>query len=171
VESEYEEFVIEISDPVRIPGACPTCPPTIIDVAREFDYSGNTLIASPRFSMTGSIEYAIPLPGQIAGGGLGTLSPRFSFSWKDAVLFDTCGGRGTRCNFEEEFFGQKPFWVLNAALTWRSGNDMISVSGWVRNFLDETYKTQSFDLTRGARIILDAYADPRTYGLTVTLSF
>ena len=37
--------------------------------------------------------------------------------------------------------------------------------------LDEHYKTQTFDLTRGAGLIIDAYADPRTYGLTVTLSF
>jgi iron complex outermembrane receptor protein len=175
VESEYKEFVISINDVVRLPGPCPTCPPTIIDVPREFDYTGNTLIASPRFSMTGSIEYAIPL--QIGGRSLGTLSPRFSFSWKDSVVFDPCGGQGTRCNFteeatgEKEFFGQEPFWVLNGALTWWLDYDRISMSFWVRNFLDEHYKTQSFDLTRGARIILDAYADPRTYGVTATFSY
>ncbi len=28
-----------------------------------------------------------------------------------------------------------------------------------------------FDLTRGARVILDAYADPRTYGVTATFAF
>jgi outer membrane receptor protein involved in Fe transport len=121
--------------------------------------------------MTGSIEYAIPLPGQILGGGLGTLSPRFSFSWKDSVVYDPCGGSGTRCNFEKEFFGQDSFFVFNGALTWSSDNELISVSGWVRNFMDEHYKTQTFDLTRAANIILDAYADPRTYGATATVSF
>jgi len=45
------------------------------------------------------------------------------------------------------------------------------VSGWIHNFLDEHYKTQNFDLTRGLGVILDAYADPRTYGMTVTMSF
>jgi iron complex outermembrane receptor protein len=172
VESEYETFIVSFWEIRRFPKPCRQCPPPPpLPVLKKFDYSGNTLIASPRFSMTGSIEYAIPLPEQIADGRLGTLSPRFSFSWKDALLYDPCGGRGTRCNFEKEFFGQKPIWVFNAALTWRSENEMISVSGWVRNFLDNHYKTQSFDLSRGVGLILDAYADPRTYGVTATISF
>jgi hypothetical protein len=37
--------------------------------------------------------------------------------------------------------------------------------------MDEHYKTQSFDLSRGLGIILDAYAEPRMYGITATLSF
>jgi hypothetical protein len=41
----------------------------------------------------------------------------------------------------------------------------------VHNFLDEHYKSQSFDVTRAWGTILDAYADPRTYGLTVTLTY
>jgi iron complex outermembrane receptor protein len=172
VESEYDTFIVSFVEILRFPKPCRSCPPPPpVETFRNFDYSGNTLIASPRFSMTGSVEYDIPLPGQFAGGSLGTLSPRFSFSWKDSLLYDTCGGRGTRCNFEEEFFGQKPIWVFNAALTWRSENDAISVSGWVRNFLDEHYKTQSFDLSRGINLLLDAYADPRTYGVTATVSF
>ncbi len=48
---------------------------------------------------------------------------------------------------------------------------MFTLTGWVHNFLDEHYKTQSFDLSRGLGIILDAYAEPRTYGITVTLAF
>jgi len=174
VESEYKEFVVTFSDKIQIPKDCRTCPPPdprFIIVTRQFDYTSNTLIASPRFSMTGFIEYDIPLPGEIAGLGLGTLTPRFSFSWKDALLFDPCGGRGNRCNFEKEFFGQKPFWVLNATFSWTSENEGVKLTGWVRNFLDEHYKTQSFDLSRGLGVILDAFADPRTYGVTVTISF
>jgi hypothetical protein len=37
--------------------------------------------------------------------------------------------------------------------------------------MDEHYKTQSFDNSRGLGIILDVYADPRTYGITATLAF
>jgi iron complex outermembrane receptor protein len=174
VESEYKEFVIDIPDKIRLPKPCRTCPPPdprFIIIERKFDYTGNTLIASPNFSATGSIEYDIPLPGQVAGRSLGTLTPRFSFSWKDEMLYDACGGRGNRCNFEAGFFGQDDFWIFNAALTWTSENEMFTLTGWVHNFMDEHYKTQSFDLSRGLGIILDAYADPRTYGVTVTLTF
>jgi outer membrane receptor protein involved in Fe transport len=166
--------------------------PPPIPIPRYFDYSGNTLIASPNFSATGSIEYDIPLPGQIAGRGLGTLTPRFSFSWKDTMVYDACGGTGNRCNFttiiepwhgsaedpltkeavgKKGFFGQEPFWILNAALTWTSENEFFTLTGWVHNLGDEHYKTQSFDLSKGVGVILDAYAEPRTYGITATLAF
>jgi iron complex outermembrane receptor protein len=173
VESEYKEFLVSFTDIVRFPrqrGQPPPDPPSVA-IPRKFDYSGNTLIASPNWSATGAIEYDIPVPGEIAGRGLGTLTPRFSFSWKDELLYDACGGRGNRCNFEPGFFGQDAFWIFNAALTWTSEDEMLSITGWVRNFMDEHYKTQSTDQSRGVGIILDAYADPRTYGITATLSF
>jgi len=173
LESEYEEFVVTFSQRIQFPrqrGEPPPDPRFII-VERMFDYTGNTLIASPNFSATGSIEYDIPLSGQIVGWGLGTLTPRFSFSWKDELLYDACGGRGNRCNFEQGFFGQDDFWIFNAALTWTSENEMLTLTGWVRNFMDEHYKTQSLDRSRDLGIILDAYADPRTYGITATFAF
>jgi len=174
VESEYEEFVVGLSQKIQRPRPCPRCPPPdpkFVWIFRKFDYTGNTLIASPNFSMTGSIEYDIPLPGQVAGRGLGTLTPRFSFSWKDEMLYDACGGRGNRCNFEQGFFGQDAFWLFNAALTWTSENEVLTLTGWVRNFMDERYKSQSWDQSRGLGIILDVWADPRTYGITGTLAF
>jgi iron complex outermembrane receptor protein len=189
VESEYKDFAVKFNEIIRFPKPCRTCPlpdPLFVVVPRKFDYSGNTLIASPNFSATGSIEYDIPLPGQIAGRGLGILTPRFSFTWKDDMVYDACGGRGNRCNFTAAkaendktaavlgnggFFGQDAFWTFNAALTWSSENEMFSVTGFVHNFMDKHYKTQSFDLSRGLGVILDAYADPRTYGVTVNLAY
>jgi iron complex outermembrane receptor protein len=172
VESEYADFSVTFTEKVRPPRPCRTCPrPDPVILEKNFDYTGNPLIGSPRFSMTGSISYELPLPGTLFNRGLGTLTPRFSFSWKDDIFFDACSGRGQRCNFPEAFFGQEAFWVLNAAITWRSENELFEVSGWVHNFLDESYKTQNFDLTRGLGIILDVYADPRVFGITATLSF
>jgi iron complex outermembrane receptor protein len=173
VESEYEEFVVTFSETFRFPrqrGQPPPDPPVIV-LQRHFDYTGNTLIASPNFSMTGSIEYDILLPWFIGGQPLGSLTPRFSFSWKDEMLYDACGGRGNRCNFEEGFFGQDAFWIFNAALTWTSENERLSLTGFVHNFLDERYKTQSWDNSRGLGLILDVWAEPRTYGVTATLAF
>jgi outer membrane receptor protein involved in Fe transport len=113
----------------------------------------------------------VPLPGEIDGRGLGTLTPRYSFSWKDDIFFDAGSGRGTYLNFPVATFGQEAFWIHNASLSWRSENDLIEVTGWVYNFLDEHYKTASFDLTNGLSLIQNAFADPRTYGFTITLSF
>jgi len=143
----------------------------VINYRKVFDYSGNPLIASPRFSVTGSIDYKMLIPWRTFERGLGSLTPRFSFSWKDDVFFDAGSGRGALLNFPEATFGQKDFWIFNAAFSWLSESERIEVTGWVHNFLDEHYKTQNFDLSRGNRLILEAYADPRTYGVTATLSF
>jgi iron complex outermembrane receptor protein len=136
-----------------------------------FDYSGNDLIGSPNFSFTGSIDYEIPLPGQISGRGLGSLTPRYSFSWKDSIYFDPGSGRGTYLNFPKATFGQKSFWIHNASLSWGSENELIEITAWVHNLANQYYKTWSGDYSLGVNYILDAWADPRTYGISVSLSF
>jgi iron complex outermembrane receptor protein len=171
VESEYNEFITDL--PFRFQPTKPGGRPIggIIQVFFPFDYSGNDLIGSPQFSFTGSIDYEIPLPGQIRGRGLGSLTPRYSFSWKDDIFFDASSGRGAYLNFPEAFFGQESFWIHNASLSWRSENELIEVTGWVHNFLDEHYKTSSDDVSLGLNYVLNAWADPRTYGISVSLSY
>jgi iron complex outermembrane receptor protein len=171
VESEYDEFVTLLPFRFQPPGKGGRSPLPVTTVWFPFDYSGNDLIGSPRFSFTGSINYDIPLPGQLYGRGLGTLSPRYSFSWKDDIYFDPASGQGAYINFPESFFGQEAFWIHNASLSWRSENEMFEVTGWVHNFLDEHYKTSSDDLSQGLNYVLNAWADPRTYGITVSVSF
>jgi outer membrane receptor protein involved in Fe transport len=117
------------------------------------------------------MDYEIPLPGQIFGRGLGSLTPRYSFSWKDDIFFDAGSGKGAYLNFPEATFGQSAFWIHNASLSWRSENELIEVTGWVHNFMDEHYKTSSSDNSQGVSYILNAWADPRTYGITVSLSY
>jgi iron complex outermembrane receptor protein len=172
VKSEYLDFEVTFIDVFRPPRPCRTCPrPPPVERLQNYVYTGNPLLASPEFSMTGSVEYELPLPGTLFGMGLGVLTPRFSFNWKDEIFFDTCSGKGTACNFEEGFFGEEPVWVFNAALTWTSEDERIEIQGWVRNFLDKYYKNQNFDLSEGVGIILDVYAEPRTYGITATVAF
>ncbi len=170
VESEYVDFTVTLPKKVKKP-CDKQCPPQQIIVREEHVYSGNPLIASPKYSMTGSVAYTLPLPGTLFGGGLGSLTPRFSFSWQDEIFFDACAGKGSRCNFPEAFFGEKPFWVFNSTLTWRSEDERFEVMGWVHNFMDQHYKTQNFDLSEGFGVILDAYAEPRTFGITATIAF
>jgi iron complex outermembrane receptor protein len=172
VESEYLDFVVSFIEVDRPPKPCRACPPPPpVLITRRYNYTANPLIASPRYSMTGTVEYTLPLPGTLFGRSLGSLTPRFSFSWKDEMFFDACSGRGTRCNFPVGYFGEQPYWVYNAALTWRSEDERFELMGWVHNLLDQHYKTQNFDLSRDLGVILDAYAEPRTFGITATISF
>jgi iron complex outermembrane receptor protein len=170
VKSEYKDFVVSLPFFFRQERVGPGGRPTNI-VRFDFDYSGNPLIAAPLYAMTGSAAYEIPLPWQVGSFGLGSLTPRFSFSWKDEVFYDAASGQGAQVKFPEGTFGQEAYWVLNASLRWRSEDGRFELLGWVHNFLDEHYKTQSFDLTRELELVLDAYADPRTYGITATITF
>ena len=61
--------------------------------------------------------------------------------------------------------------LLNARLAYRTPNDRIEVAAWVRNFLDERYKVDVFDVSRDFNTILEVWGDPRTFGLTITLGF
>jgi len=169
--SSYDEFrtLLPFRFAQERPNGQGNFPPKTIFV--EFDYSGNPLIASPKFSFTGSIDYEIPLPGEIFGHALGKIVPRYSFSWKDDVYFDAAKGEGAYQNFPVATFGQEAFWVHNAALSWRSEDELLEVTGWVHNFMNEYYKTSSDDYSVGYNFLLHSWADPRTYGITVTLSY
>jgi hypothetical protein len=48
---------------------------------------------------------------------------------------------------------------------------LLEISGWVHNFMDEFYKTNTDDLSVGFNFLLHSWADPRTYGVTATVSF
>jgi iron complex outermembrane receptor protein len=156
VKGEYEKFITQIIVPA---GRLQTKTITA-------DYSGKQLLASPIWSGSASAQYTLEL------GRFGTLRPRYSVSYKDDIFFDPNEGAGQRDNLVPGTIGQEAYWVHNAALTYTSPNQRFEVTGWVRNFLDEEYRVQSFDLTeRSFHFVIDAYADPRTYGLTAVFRF
>jgi iron complex outermembrane receptor protein len=170
VESLYDEF--EIFLPFRFQPVKPGGRKIggVEKIWFPFDYSGNRLLGSPNFSFTGSIDYEIPLPGGVVGPFPGVLVPRYSFNWKDDIFFDTAEGKGSYQNFPESYFGEKAFWIHNASLSWRSENDWIEITGWVHNFLDQRYKTSSDDFS-GLGYTRNAWADPRTYGISLSVSY
>ena len=97
--------------------------------------------------------------------------PRISFTWKDDVFFDAAEGEGTLQNLPDGAIGQKAHFVANASLLWRSSNERIEVMGWVKNFMDQEYRLQSFDISDGFDLVFDVYGEPRTYGVTLSVYF
>ncbi len=118
-----------------------------------FDYDGNPLIAAPSYSVSTVVEYEIPL------GAIGSLIPQYDFSWRSKVYLDPQA---------LDPISQPAYWIHNARLTYRTPDGRIEVAGWVENFLNQFYLEDTFDLTRQFSTILEVWADPRTYGLTVT---
>ena len=169
LDSYYRDFenMLEFS----LTRACPPRPCQTVQFERAIEYSGNPLIASPRFAMASAIDYSISLPS-IKGVPMGYLTPRISMTWKDRTYFDACSGRGTMCNFPVNTFSQGPLFLMGASLGWWSADERYQVSGWVRNLTDEAYLSQTFDQSGpGMKTILEVYGDPRTYGITVGIYF
>lgn len=130
----------------------PRCPAQFL----AQDFSGNPLVAAPDLSFSGSADYTIPL------GRFGTLTPRVEASFKSKVYFDQTA---------DDAIAQDPFWLFNARLGYRTPDERIEVAGWVRNITDRAYLIDSFDLRAFFTEILDVYGEPRTFGVTVRMSY
>ena len=167
IESRFLDFTRSNVRIVRSQGNPPP-PPRIFEV--PIQYTGNRLPNTPRFKLSVNTEYTIEL------GRYGSLSPRYDFTWTDDVFFDPSEGRGAPNNDAELFLpdytiGQKAHWLHNARLTYRTPGGNLELSGWVRNFTNETYKSLAFDASAAAGLIGNLLGDPRTYGASVTVSF
>jgi iron complex outermembrane receptor protein len=90
----------------------------------------------------------------------GNLAAQIDGNYNDDQFLEVTNGSGTV---------QKAYNVSNARLTYTSGEGGFSVSAWVRNFTDETYKVYSLDL--GELGATTFYAPPTMYGLTARFSF
>jgi hypothetical protein len=63
-------------------------------------------------------------------------------------------------------------WVGDLSATWASANDHFSVTGYVRNFANNQYKSAAFvQDVLGATTILATPYDPRTYGAILSAHF
>ncbi|HEX5065888.1 MAG TPA: hypothetical protein VFY49_07230, partial [Myxococcota bacterium] len=150
-----------------VPGPIPG---TIRNLVVTVDYTGNRLINSPQFKFSGAVDYTFEL------GRYGAILPRMDFAWTDDTFFDPAEGKGNPNAFGQQFLpdyavGQKAYWVLNGRLGYRTEDGTIEIAGWVRNFLDATYKTYGFDASQFSQVVINYYGEPRTYGMDFTVRF
>ena len=144
--------------------------PPRITIDLPIEYTGNRLPNTPRFKLSGNAEYTIEL------GRYGSLIPRYDFAWTDDVFFDPSEGRGAppgpnRQPLPDFAVGQAAYWIHNARLAYRSPDGALELAGWVRNFTDEVYKTLAFDASKSAALVGNLVGDPRTYGVSLSISF
>ena len=166
LESEFLDFSRERT--IAVGGA------VLTDI---IDYTGNRLPNTPRFKASGSASWEIPL------GRWGFLIPRYDFTYTDDVFFDPSQGQGppplgTELPRRPKYgIGQRAYWLHSARITYRVPQlvedqvGSIEISGWVRNFTDEVYKSYVADAIPGFSSLLNFVGDPRTYGLSVTFQY
>ena len=134
------------------------------------DYNNNPLPNAPRFKISAGIEYALELDR------IGTFTPRYDINWTDVVHFDPSAGRGSPSATGDLFLpantiSQKPFALHNMSLRYKAPSDNLEVALWVRNLTNEVYKSLAFDASAGPGFVGNLLGDPRTYGVTLKLSY
>jgi iron complex outermembrane receptor protein len=92
--------------------------------------------------------------------GASNLAAQVDGVWNDDQFLEVTNGTGTV---------QSSFNVANARLTWSGADNRYAITGWVKNFTDETYKQYSLDL--GVLGATTYYAMPITYGVTARFNF
>ena len=114
------------------------------------DASGNRLINSPRWTVSGSIDYTIPVE-------FGQFVTDFTIS-HTGMTFVAADNRLTN----------PAHTVANASITWDSRDDDYSVQLWGRNIFDERYYASRVETAVGD---LQYLAPPATFGVTLTTRF
>jgi len=139
-------------------------------VNRELQNTGNPLLNSPQFKVSFTAEQAIPL------GKYGFLIPRYDGVWTDDSSYDATNGRGIPNNQNVQYLpkhaiGQRAYWLHNLRLAYRTPDGRFELAGWVRNLEDTPTKSYSFDGSTFLRTTIHFVGDPRTYGVTATVTF
>jgi outer membrane receptor protein involved in Fe transport len=141
-----------------------------IVINREIQNSGNPLLNSPQFKISFTAEQTIPL------GKYGFLVPRYDGAWTDTTYYDAAKGRGIPNNQNVHFLpkdtiGQRPYWLHNFRVAYRTPDGRLELAGWCRNCFDKVYKNYAFDGSTFQNTTIHFVGDPRTYGGTVTVTF
>jgi iron complex outermembrane receptor protein len=119
------------------------------------DYSGNQLPNSPRFSLSGLIDYKLPIPS-------GNVDWQFSASYKSHQYFDTTN---------DPYITQDGYWIENIRVAYTPTAAKWEVAAFVRNLSDKEYYLDKFDLTSPFGFIQGIIGTPRTYGLEANYKF
>ncbi|MBW2691324.1 MAG: TonB-dependent receptor [Deltaproteobacteria bacterium] len=147
LDSEFKDFkVIKTISVPRNPNPQPV----------EFDYTGNNLVAAPTWNWSVVTEYEIPL------FGWGSLVPQYDFNYRSKGYLDPQ---------MIDPISQEGYWLHNARIAYRTPDERIELAFWVSNIFEEEYKVDVFDQSRQAESILEVWAEPRMYGVTLSLNW
>ena len=136
----------------------PTAPTSVgCTAANPIDLKGNTFPRAPKWSLTGTASYTIPV-------GDGGITLRGDARYQSKTFFT---------QFNRPLISQKGYTVVNGRVTYTTGGGRFSLSGFVNNIFDKTYFSEV--LESGAfnpQLVGQAYvAAPRTYGISAAVSF
>ncbi|MFT5710843.1 MAG: iron complex outermembrane receptor protein [Halioglobus sp.] len=117
--------------------------------------SGNRTAFSPEWTFTGQARYQMDL-----SDGLRAVAST-DISWRDEAYLEA---NNQPSNLRDDY------WLVNARLALESSDGDWSIAAWGKNLTDEAYQVYLNDLPAFGWL-LNGYAAPRTYGVTVAFNF
>jgi iron complex outermembrane receptor protein len=120
------------------------------------DFSGNSLVNAPEFTLVGSLSYDWEVDG------LGTVTPRLGYQYKSQVFYTP---------ENDSRIGADPRWLFDVRLDYKTPDGNIVVGGWIRNLTDEFYAVTAYDRKDITGAIVYVVSEPRTYGLSMSFLY
>lgn len=111
------------------------------------DYTGNRLTNSPKFTVSGSVQYTHDV------GSAGKIIGRVEGFAQSAVFFQPAN---------QKLYGESGYYQLNAQLIYRPAPTGVEFSLWAKNFTNRRYVTAIYPIVTSDAV---GYNDPRTYGI------
>ena len=132
--------------------------------------TNNQLLNSPRFTVSIIFSQTVTIDR------IGDFTLNYNGAWTDDVFFDSTEGRGVPDSEERQvlsdyMIGEKAYWLHGMSLDFQPPDSSLTVTGWVRNMTNESYRNFSADLNSFLNTTIHFIGDPRTYGMTVTFDF
>jgi iron complex outermembrane receptor protein len=116
----------------------------------------NRLTQAPEWQFNVSGEYSFPISGNLE------ITARADYKWQSKVYFDI---------YNNPFNSQDAYGLLNASLAVSTFDRTWSVTGWIRNALDERYISQAVTGSGALAYMAGSIGMPRMYGATIYRRF
>jgi len=123
--------------------------------SQGIDVRGNQLINAPKFTASGSVDWAIPV------GAWGALDMRVDVAHSSGQHFDILN-RPT--SYDDGYT------VVNSRMRLHPDDDRYGIAVWVKNLTNEFYNTNKIDVS-GLGWIYTHVNPPRTYGVAIDMKF
>ncbi len=117
------------------------------------DLDGLHLTNTPQLTVKGVVQYDWNVDR------VGTISPRFDYSYRASSLPTLSCANGDACRVE-------PYWLADAGIGWAPPTGNYRIEAFIENLFDKTYETYSF-VTSDVNAI--QWGKPRTWGIRASV--
>lgn len=120
------------------------------------DLAGSRLSNAPKYSVTFSGDYTLPLKTQA------TITVHLDYLWQDDVKYDV---------FDNASTNQAAYGIVNAGVWYTEPERNWKVGLWIRNLTDQNHFTSHAKLNFTPEGTLSFTGKPRTYGLELSFNY